>query len=160
MSDALNPQPEVCRCGHAKTDHVYHESVCRPAGIVCECTEFRQAQVRMMILPRKVGGDDPMSRWMATATPEQMEALLDERSPGWRERLPRLELMPEGDPYWKSRAIELGSEVLDLRLEVSRLRRMVIGCDCGIIHDAYNELRDEMTKAQIELRKTDGATAG
>lgn len=150
--DDVPPSPEhpddLCACGHTRSGHIYNEGACRVGGVICPCTDFRAANPKQFVAMRKINAPQPPS-----FSTEQMEALLDEKSPGWRDNLPRLEWVPEDDPYWKRRAFELGQEVLDSRLEIARLRRMVIGCDCGMIHDAYNELRDQMTLAQIEFRK-------
>jgi len=31
---------KYCKCGHAMTDHIYHEGACRPGSSKCDCFAF------------------------------------------------------------------------------------------------------------------------
>jgi hypothetical protein len=41
------PINELCRCGHLKADHIYHDGACRP-GYVCknDCAEFTPISIK------------------------------------------------------------------------------------------------------------------
>lgn len=144
----LTQQPDdLCTCGHRRDGHIYNEGACRIGGVICPCPSFD-----LPVSKKFTKLNAPKMAKPPQFSPEQMEALLDAKSPGWRDDLPKLERLPDGDPYWKVRAFELGQEVLDLRLDNDRLRTKVIGCDCGIIHDAYNDQRLAIEELQRELR--------
>lgn len=149
-ADLTEHPDDPCACGHHRAGHIYNEGACRIGGVICPCTEFRDANPKHMV---KITRADVDGLLPPSFSPEQMERLLDAKSPGWRDDLPKLEWMPEGDPYWKQRAFELGQELLDLRLEHARIRGLFLGCDCGIIHDAYNEQRGMIVQLQEEVRR-------
>lgn len=157
MAERISSTEPFCLCGHPKEGHIYHEGACRIGDVVCGCEQY-VPKVRMMILPRKLDARqqraiDQMNRIVSAITPEQMEEMLDRTSPGWRDTMPKVEMLPEGDPYWKQRALELAQHVVDQNAEIDRLRTKVISCDCGIIHRAYNDLRADCDEMQERLNK-------
>jgi hypothetical protein len=32
---------DLCKCGHARKEHLYCEGICRPMGIKCTCEKFK-----------------------------------------------------------------------------------------------------------------------
>ena len=47
-ANPINPEPvasyaDFCTCGHHRSVHIYEESRCRPAGVVCGCGQFTEA---------------------------------------------------------------------------------------------------------------------
>lgn len=48
----------ICKCGHAKEAHIYHEGACRSGVVVCNCEKFIKWESRIIIFGKPISKDN------------------------------------------------------------------------------------------------------